>query len=172
VSVKKEEDEELAALGGTTRLVSRRKSNTPSSPTSSHGSYPSASPPPLFQTDQQAQHHGMYTMSPVNEWQQPVFPNSQSYNTATSPYASSSSLSPDPFFTSQIRTQQSLTLETMPEYYGYQNIPSLRSGYDNYQTYEHQQQMQVPPSSSNEFMTQNAMPDIQTSWLHLVSQYR
>ncbi|KAJ7594322.1 fungal-specific transcription factor domain-containing protein [Mycena floridula] len=158
----KSEEDEFAALGGTTRLVPRRKSDSPSSP-SSHSSPTSqpASPPTMLLHSSPEPHY--QTSQPAlvsSEWQSypQMTPEYQNF----SPYSQSSSI-PSDNGTGYIGHSQ------MHDFYGYQDqnaIPlSARTGYEFYQGYPQANNMQQQQYTQ-------IVPDMQATWQNLVAQYK
>ncbi|KAF9258724.1 hypothetical protein L218DRAFT_1063037 [Marasmius fiardii PR-910] len=160
----KAEEDELAGLGGMTRLVSRKKSTSPSSPYSSASAAESppassSSPPPVFQSI------SVPSSTTPSDWSYPL----QEHLPAGhySPYSTheiTHSTSPVlPYHYPQ--TQHSMTLESMPDYYGYhgQGAATMRTEYPSYNGFE-------AHSPSDQYM----MPtqDISDSWQNLMAQYR
>ena len=157
-SVRNEVDE-LSALGGMTRLVSRRTSSAPSTP-----SYAGSSPsPPLVSPPQISAHPTIF--HPVAEtsmsWQDynhvQHFGDFSSYSVVPGPPQNDITLS----YTGQ-DSQHAMTLDVMPEYYGYgfHDVPSLRGGLVPLQA-----AMQSPGEVT-------PAPDLNASWQNLVAQYK
>ncbi|KAL0060890.1 hypothetical protein AAF712_012354 [Marasmius tenuissimus] len=161
----KAEEDELAGLGGSTRLVSRRKSMSPTSPssTASPPSPPSSSSPPP----------NMYQAIPVPtaaasspEWsytsiQQPLHaPHYPTYETAQD----TSTMTTPPAQYHYPQSQHTMTLDGMSDYYGYNtHDTAMRTDYTSYHNgYE--------GHSPNDYI----MPpqDISDSWQNLMAQYR
>ncbi|TFK39379.1 fungal-specific transcription factor domain-containing protein [Crucibulum laeve] len=161
-TIKSEDRDELSALGGMTRLVSRK---SPSSPPYSASSPPSqpTSPIPLSQEPPQSYQAAMESASTawqnythiqnfnvninVNEFS--GYPN---VNTPVQPQASDMSYMYNN--NTQVHAQQMLPMDPMQEYYGY---PS--AGYAP---------MQMMPSPDG-----NTPPhDVQDSWQNFMAQYK
>ncbi|KAL0566479.1 hypothetical protein V5O48_015534 [Marasmius crinis-equi] len=166
----KAEEDELAGLGGSTRLVSRRKSTSPTSPYSSASppSPPSSvsSPPPSFQPIPVPT-----SLATAAEWsyatnvQDPMTPTQYSpYTTTTQDSSNMTSPVVSPAQYHYPQTQHTMTLDGMPDYYGYNGQETaMRTDYSSYSNgYE--------AHSPNEYM----MPasDISDSWQNLMAQYR
>ena len=154
----KSEVDEIAALAGTTRLVSRKKSNSPSSHASPASQ--SASPPPVVTHSPPQQYH------PPGEWHS--YP-SQEYE--FSPYSQSPTHSDNSsavVYNHQPQTQVQ-PLEAMSEYYYQtsqrQNLNHNGQGYDPYSTY-HQNGMNEYTGPLGTF------PDLNLTWQNFVAQYK
>ncbi|KAF9048224.1 hypothetical protein BDZ89DRAFT_978408 [Hymenopellis radicata] len=150
--VKTEASDELAGLGGMTRLVSRRTSSLPSSPSSNAGSSPASQPasPPLSQNSNYQPIH-----DPAAQWS--YTPMQQDYDYPVYSQADGSM----PYNVPQ--SQHGMTLDVMPHYYGYgSNGHNVRVGFG---------QFSMQHSLPSEF---SAPPDhdLNLSWQNFMSQYK
>ncbi|KAK0467253.1 fungal-specific transcription factor domain-containing protein [Desarmillaria tabescens] len=163
----KEEVDEFAALGGTTRLVSRRTSSLPSSPSSQAGSSPvsqPASPPgPGSPITQEPQGGYQSMQESVNQWQTYTPQPQQEYQLAEYPLYPNVPLQSESAMVYNIpQNQHGMTLDVMPEYYGYSNGngANVRVGYGQY-TMQHPGEYSAPPDH-----------DLQVSWSNFMAQYK
>ncbi|KAK7445467.1 hypothetical protein VKT23_014886 [Stygiomarasmius scandens] len=156
----KAEEEELAALGGMTRLVPRKSSSTPSTP-SFTGSSPisqSASPPPLRSSSNGSSYQHIATNG--NNWSN--YPSqAPEYNVDQYSHYPHGNVQPESPISYDIQQAQHLTLDAMPEYYGYPNVPTYQAEYPQYSS---------PMQGSNDFLM--PVSDISDSWHNLMAQYR
>ncbi|KAG7093834.1 hypothetical protein E1B28_007473 [Marasmius oreades] len=160
----KAEEDELAGLGGMTRLVSRKKSTSPSSPysTASAESPPtsSSSPPPAFQAISLPGSTGSPEWSYPLQEQLPATHYSQ-YPTHEVTHSTSPVL---PYHYPQ--TQHNMTLESMSDYYGYHGqgtTTPMRTEYSPYNGFDSH-------SPNDQYMIPTQ--DISDSWQNLMAQYR
>ncbi|KAK7056210.1 hypothetical protein VNI00_002762 [Paramarasmius palmivorus] len=154
----KSEDDELAGLGGLTRLVSRKKSSSPGSPYSSASPVSQhSSPPPAVQTPVQTP---LRTIpEPESQWS---YAPQASPSTAQYPQYASEPMTESPTLYQYPTTQHSMPLESMHSYYGYQNNgTNMRSDYNGYQ-------MSSP--TPNEYLM--PVSDIADPWQNFMAQYR
>ncbi|KAK0202815.1 fungal-specific transcription factor domain-containing protein [Desarmillaria ectypa] len=163
----KEEVDEFAALGGATRLVSRRTSSLPSSPSSQAGSSPAsqpASPPgPVSPITQEPQGGYQSMQESVNQWQTYTPQPQQEYQLAEYPLYPHMPLQSESAMAYNIpQNQHGMTLDVMPEYYGYSNGngANVRIGYGQY-TMQHPGEYSAPPDH-----------DLQVSWSNFMAQYK
>lgn len=163
----KEEVDEFAALGGTTRLVSRRTSSLPSSPSSQAASSPAsqpASPPgPASPMTQEPQSGYQSMQESVNQWQTYTPQPQQDYQVAEYPLYPHIPLQSESAMAYNIpQNQHGMTLDVMPEYYGYSNGngANVRIGYGQY-TMQHPGEYSTPPDH-----------DLQVSWSNFMAQYK
>ncbi|KAF5355307.1 hypothetical protein D9758_005988 [Tetrapyrgos nigripes] len=157
----KKEEEGLAALGGMTRLVPRKSSSTPSTPSYSSSSpiSQSASPPPLRTTSNGSSYQPM-TGNGTNWSTYPSQTADYNVEQYSGQHYSQGSVQPESPTSYDMHQAQHLTLDAMPEYYGYSNIPSYQSEYSQYNS---------AMSGSNDFL----MPsDVTDSWHNLMAQYK
>lgn len=153
-SVKREVDE-LAALGGMTRLVPRKSSSTPSTPSYSASS-PSSQPPTSTPPPPDSTYHPV--ADTPSSWHE--YTHVQDFNTFSSYPAVPGPLRND-ISLRYANSESSMGLDALPEYHAGYEVPSLRGTFGQFP-----QVMQ----GGGDIITSTADPH--ASWQNFMAQFK